>query len=216
MEQLTPAQIQDADLQDWRHLWRALYTRFDTGSFARGLSLVAAIGEAAEAAGHHPDITLTYPSVAIRLTSHDSGGVTAKDVDLARRISTIAAADGVPASPAGTAQVDLALDTADQGEIDTFWSSVLTGSPDNVDGDEIADPAGQAPLMWFQRTDAHETPRQRFHLDVQIPADELDARVEAAVAAGGRRVEDLGRGRAFVVVEDAQGNRACFCTVLDR
>ncbi|MGO1174237.1 MAG: 4a-hydroxytetrahydrobiopterin dehydratase [Actinomycetaceae bacterium] len=216
MEQLTTDAIQDADLRDWRHLQGALHTRFDTGDFRRGLALVSAIGEAAEAAGHHPDVTLTYPAVAIRLTSHDSGGVTRKDVDLARTISAVAAEQDVAAAPGGTTQVDLCLDTADQGAIDSFWSSVLTGSPDNVDGDEIADPAGRVPLMWFQQTSPHETPRQRFHLDVQVPADELDARVDAAIAAGGRRVEDMGRARAFVVLEDAEGNRVCFCTVLDR
>ncbi|MGC5629272.1 4a-hydroxytetrahydrobiopterin dehydratase [Georgenia sp. Z1344] len=216
MENLTADQVQDAALTDWRHLVNKLHSRFETGDFARGLSFVAAIGEVAEAAGHHPDVTLTYPSVTVSLTSHDSGGITPKDIDLARRISTIASADGIPAAPSGVAVVELALDTADQGAIDAFWSSVLTGSPDNVDGDEIVDPSGRAPTLWFQRTEPHDTPRQRFHLDVQVPADELDARVEAAVAAGGRRVEDMGRGRAFVVVEDAEGNRACFCTVLDR
>jgi 4a-hydroxytetrahydrobiopterin dehydratase len=71
------------------------------------------------------------------------------------------------------------------------------------------------PLLWFQHTDAHETPRQRFHFDLWVPPDVADERIAAAVAAGGRVVDDQNTP-SFVVLADPDGNRACVCTCLDR
>ena len=88
-----------ADLPDWRLLGAALHTRFRTGNFAAGLRLVNAIGEAAEAANHHPDLDLRYPHLDVKLYSHDAGGVTDRDLSLARRISELAAEQGVSAAP---------------------------------------------------------------------------------------------------------------------
>ncbi len=86
-------------LPDWRILFSTLTARFTTGDFATGLRLVQQIGEAAEEADHHPDLDLSYPRVDVRLTSHDVGGVTARDVRMARRISQLAADLGATAEP---------------------------------------------------------------------------------------------------------------------
>lgn len=95
---LSPDEITAASLEGWRHDDDALQITFRTGDFTTGLALVNQIGEAADAADHHPDLTLTFPTVAVTLTSHDVGGVTRRDVKMARRISDLAAAAG--ASPA--------------------------------------------------------------------------------------------------------------------
>ena len=84
-----------ADLPDWRMGDNALHTRYDTGNFAAGLRLVNAIGEAAEAANHHPDLDLRYPYLDVTLSSHDAGKVTDRDLSLAKRISELAAQQGV-------------------------------------------------------------------------------------------------------------------------
>jgi 4a-hydroxytetrahydrobiopterin dehydratase len=215
MDRLTNQQILDAGLTDWRRLAQALFARFRTGDFVSGLAFVTAIAEAAESADHHPDVTLTYPRVDLRLLSHDVGAVTTRDVDLARRISEIAQELGITAEPAGLAEVELALDTADAAAAGPFWAALLTGGTDAHHGDDVVDPTGQVPLLWFQDTDAHETPRQRFHLDVWVPHDVADERIAAAVAAGGRVVDDS-EAPSFVVLADPEGNRACVCTVLGR
>jgi 4a-hydroxytetrahydrobiopterin dehydratase len=80
-------------LDDWTFEDDALHAQFDTGDFATGLRLVNRIGEAAEAANHHPDVVLTYPSVEVTLTSHDAGGVTSRDVAMARKVSEFAEAE---------------------------------------------------------------------------------------------------------------------------
>jgi 4a-hydroxytetrahydrobiopterin dehydratase len=215
MEKLTSKEILDAGLDDWRLLAQALHARFHTGDFATGLAFVTAVTELAERAGHHPDVTLTYPFVDLKLVSHDVSRVTRRDLDLARRISEIAREQGVDADPGATSEIELALDTADLAAVGPFWAALLTGSRDSLAGDDVVDPGGRVPLLWFQHTDAHDTPRQRFHLDVWVPHDVADERIAAAVAAGGRVVDD-GNAPAFVVLADPEGNRACVCTCLDR
>jgi 4a-hydroxytetrahydrobiopterin dehydratase len=215
-QKLTAQQVRETDgLDDWRLLLTGIRARFRTGDFATGLALVDRIGAAAEEADHHPDVSLTYPWVDLRLVSHDAGRVTQRDLDLAAEISEIARERGIPADPGAPAQVELALDTADLAAVGPFWAALLTGSTDALQGNDVVDPGGRVPLLWFQDTDAHETPRQRFHLDLWVPHDVAEDRVAAAVAAGGRVVDDS-HAPSFVVVADPEGNRACVCTILDR
>lgn len=63
---------------------------YATGTFAAGVRFVVAVGELADAADHHPDVDLRYPTVTLRLTTHDAGGLTTRDVDLAGRIDAAA------------------------------------------------------------------------------------------------------------------------------
>ena len=215
MADLTSRQILDAGLDDWRKLAQALHARFLTGDFVTGIGFLTAVTEAAEQANHHPDVTLTYPYVDLRLVSHDVGRLTQRDLDLARRISEIARERGVEAQPGVVAEIELALDTADLAAAGPFWAALLTGSADSVDGNDVVDPSGRVPLLWFQDTDAHETPRQRFHLDLWVPHDVAEPRIAAAVAAGGEVVDDT-NAPSFVVLADPEGNRVCVCTFLER
>ncbi len=215
MGTLTTTQVLDAGLADWRLLAQALHARFRTGAFAAGAAFVAAVAEVAEQANHHPDVTLTSPWVDVRLLSHDVSGITSRDVDLARRISGIAAAQGIGADPGVLAEVELALDTAALAALGPFWAALLTGSADAVDEDDVRDPRGRVPLLWLQQTEPHETPRQRFHVDLWVPHDAAADRIATAVAAGGRVVDDA-QAPTFVVLADPEGNKACVCTCLGR
>lgn len=215
METLTSRQILDAGLDDWRKLAQALHARFRTGDFVTGLRFVTAVTEAAEEASHHPDVTLTYPFVDLKLISHDVSRVTQRDIDLARRISEIARRQGIGAEPSAVTELELALDTADLAAVGPFWAALLTGTPDSLTGDDVVDPSGRVPLLWFQHTDGHPTPRQRFHIDLWVPHDVAEQRIAAAVAAGGR-VVDSANAPSFVVLADQEGNRVCVCTCLER
>ena len=215
MEKLTTQQVLDAGLADWRLLAQALHARFLTGDFAAGLAFVTAVAEAAESANHHPDVTLTYTHVDLRLVSHDASAVTQRDVDLARRVSEVARKKGIDAQPSAVTELELALDTADLAAVGPFWAALLTGSTDALAGNDVVDPSGRVPLLWFQGTDAHDVPRQRFHVDLWVPHDLAEERIAAAVKAGGRVVDDA-NAPSFVVLADAEGNKACVCTCLDR
>ncbi|KAA1415456.1 4a-hydroxytetrahydrobiopterin dehydratase [Nocardioides humilatus] len=83
-------------VQDWTILGSGeVGATFKTGSFARGVDLIARIGALADAANHHPDVDLRYPSVAVRLSTHEIGGLSERDVALAREISAAAAELGI-------------------------------------------------------------------------------------------------------------------------
>lgn len=211
MDTLTHTQFTEAGLDDWRDLAQGIHARFATGDFATGLRFVTAVGQAAEEAGHHPDVALTYPHVDIMLVSHDAGGLTQRDLDLAGQISGLARDSGISSVVEDLVEVELSLDTADQEAVGPFWAALLTGSTDNFADGQVSDGGGRVPLLWFQDTVAHETPRQRFHLDVWVPTELAEQRIAAAVAAGGTVVDD-GAAPAFVVLADAEGNRACVCT----
>ena len=202
-------------LGDWQGLPDCIGARFLTGDFATGLDLVAEIGNLAEAAGHHPDVTLTFPHVDIRLTSHDTGAVTERDLNLAGQISEAAASASVKADPSVPALLELGLDTAHQGAIAPFWAALLTGDASNVSGPDVIDPAGQMPLLWFQDCEEHEVPHQRLHVDVSVPAAVAPVRIKAAVEAGGTIVDES-QAPSFTVLADADGNRACVCTLAGR
>lgn len=207
---LSPQEIEAQGLPDWRVLFDVLHARFETGSFAKGLDLVNRIGAAAEERNHHPDVDLTYPRVDVRLTSHDVGGVTSRDIDLASAISGFAADVGATPAPHTVQVLELALDSADHEEIKPFWAAVL-GLQETDESDELVDKSGRLPTLWFQSTDPHEPPRQRFHVDIRVPPEVAEARVQAALDAGGTLVSDE-RAPAFWVLADAQGNKACVTT----
>jgi 4a-hydroxytetrahydrobiopterin dehydratase len=202
--------VEAEGLSDWRLLFSALHARFRTRSFAAGLELVNRIGEEAEAMNHHPDLDLRYPHLNVRLTSHDSGGVTARDIRLARKVSEFAASANVAADPSAVSVLELALDSEDYRAIKPFWRAVLAMRDSRAE-EELVDPDGALPTLWFQETDAHEPPRQRFHVDVRVPPEVARERIDAALAAGGTLVSEE-HAPSFWVLADAQGNKACVTT----
>ncbi len=195
-------------LDDWRVLLGALHTRYLTRRFATGLELVDRIGAAAEEADHHPDIDLRYFHVNLKLVSHDVGGLTRRDVAMARRISEVAAELGVSAAPDRVQAVEIALNTTDTGVLLPFWEAVLGG---DASGDEIVDRGGDSPGMWFQGTEDVSPGAMRFHVDVTVPHDVARDRIRAALDAGGTLVDES-HAPAFWVLHDPQGNAACICT----
>jgi 4a-hydroxytetrahydrobiopterin dehydratase len=208
-DKLTAAEVEDAGLQDWRVLVSALHASFRTGSMARGMELGTRIAAAADAANHHPDLTITYPRLHVTLTSHDAGGLTRRDVDSARAISALAAELGIEAEPAAPVQLEVAIDAMDIAAVKPFWEAVL-GYRSSGDV-ESSDPFGRQPTFWFQQMDEPRPQRNRLHIDVHVPHDVAEARVGSALEAGGTLVSDAA-APSFWVLADAEGNEACICT----
>ena len=210
-----PADIAaDPTLTDWRYVVGSIRAEFVAPSFPDGAALIAAIADAAEAADHHPALHLRWPgAVRVDLWSHDAGGVTARDLALARTVSTLAAAAGATPRPAGVQVLEMTIDTADADRIRPFWMAVL-GYGDDPDA-FVDDPAGFGPPIVFQPMDDGRSQRNRIHFDINVPHDVAEQRVAAALAAGGTLVSDA-RARAWWVLGDADGNEACICTWQDR
>lgn len=212
MVRLSGARIARENLTGWAYLAGGLQTRIRTSDFAAGLSLVNAIAIAATKLDHHPDLDLRSSHVDVRLSSRDAHGVLSPDLQLAWAISAIVAAAGLEQECASVSRLELALDTAAFGTVLPFWREVLaTGQPNarKLD-DELRDPFGALPLIWFQKS-GHEEPRQRWHLDLWLDPTEVPSRIDAALAAGGTLVSDE-HAPSFWVLADPEGNKVCLNT----
>jgi 4a-hydroxytetrahydrobiopterin dehydratase len=96
-----------------------------------------------------------------------------------------------------------------------FWQAV-TGyvdepGPSELGDSALLDPLRRGPAIWFQQMDAPRPQRNRIHLDVDVPAELAQPRIEAALAAGGTLV-NADEAPAFWVLADPEGNEACICT----
>jgi len=80
-----------SELPGWIFLDNSIERQFEFPDFGAAMKFVNRVAEAAEEANHHPDIDIRYNKVMMSLTSHDSGGVTARDLRLAKLIADIAA-----------------------------------------------------------------------------------------------------------------------------
>jgi len=214
---LSASQVNRLDgLGDWTYVLGFLQAEFRCSSFADGAGLVAAIAQLADDADHHPDVDLRYPgAVLVRLQTHTAGEVTDLDVELARGISALAGDAGAGiATDRAVQQMEIAIDTLDHNKIWPFWAAVLDYR--YIERFQaMVDPRGQSPTIWFQELDEPRPIRNRIHFDITVPPSEVDARIEATLAAGGTLVSDE-RARAFWILADPDGNEVCVCTWQDR
>ena len=79
-----------ANLTDWVRDGDAIRKSYTRPSFADAIAFVVRIGFLAEAADHHPDLDIRWRTVHVTLSTHDAGGITAKDLELASRIDAVA------------------------------------------------------------------------------------------------------------------------------
>jgi 4a-hydroxytetrahydrobiopterin dehydratase len=213
-ETITPQRFHEANgVEDWRVLTNVAHAHFRTGSFAAGVVLVDAIGRLADAANHHPDVDLRYASVTVRLTTHSVGGLSERDVELAREISAAARELSVPADPTAVQMVQVAIDALVHPDVMPFWRAVLGYR--QVGDEDLLDPRSSGPPFWFQQMDAPRPQRNRIHIDVFVPHDQAEARVAAAIAAGGHLVSDE-NAPAWWTLADAEGNEVDVATWMGR
>lgn len=220
-------QIAGADLSDWRKLAQGLHARFLTEDFAAGASFVAAVGEEGDSIGHHPRVSMGPGFVDLKLITADAvyrddddgtelvfEWVTQQDVDLARRISSVAAERGLTAAPAAVSHIELGLDAAESSTIAPVWAALLTGIAEaqghGSPSDEIRDPAGRVPNLWFGDPDEGGAARHTFHVEVYVAPEVVEERIAAAISAGGTVVDDS-QSPGLTVLADQEGNRGVIC-----
>jgi 4a-hydroxytetrahydrobiopterin dehydratase len=91
---LSDAEIQQAltHLPGWKRNGKVIERLYQFDDFIKAMGFVNQIAEAAEAVNHHPDIFISYNKVTLSLISHDSGGVTQRDIKMASRINELSPA----------------------------------------------------------------------------------------------------------------------------
>jgi 4a-hydroxytetrahydrobiopterin dehydratase len=210
----------------WRYLLGTLQAAVPVRSLAQASEVAAAAVDACGPdADAHLRVDLRADRVELSVQARASNAATGRDTRLAHRIDAALAGLGLsPAGPTSAASprpvqaLELAIDALDIPAIRPFWKAVLGYADEpGSDGDQIAivDPAGQLPAIWFQQMDSPRPQRNRIHFDITVAHDEAEPRVRAALAAGGRLVDDS-FARSCWVLADAEGNEACVCTWTDR
>ncbi|MGD9692609.1 MAG: 4a-hydroxytetrahydrobiopterin dehydratase [Phycisphaerales bacterium] len=87
MSKLTPEQIKKrlAETPEWSELNDAIQRTYQFKDFAASIRFVNSVAALAEEMDHHPDILVRYNKVTLTLSTHDAGGITAKDFELAKK-----------------------------------------------------------------------------------------------------------------------------------
>lgn len=216
---ITPKEFHESKgVEDWRVVGDGACAFFRTGSFAASARLVQAIGGLAGLDEHPPIIDLRRDGVTVRLITYtpDWYGTSQRDVALARQISVVARKLGVPADPSAVQTVLFTIDARVSAEVMPFWRAVL-GYEYRADNptEDLIDPRGRGPSIWFQKTDEPPLQDFRIHVDVWVPHDQVEARIAAAIAAGGHLVTDK-YAPAWWTLADAEGNVADVATTRGR
>lgn len=189
---------------DWVVLHGGACAVFTVASLQHGLRLATTI---AEVPGLDESVLLTAGArtLTVRLT-RELWGLDATHVAVAREISRRARELGARADRSAVREVQLAV-AAKPAEVDvTFWRAVL--GYDAAADDNAVDPLGHGPTVWLQELDEDKPLRHAMHVDVSVAKEHAEARVAAALAAGGTIVQDVHAPAAWIL-SDPAGNRVC-------
>ncbi|MFG2892302.1 VOC family protein [Streptomyces sp. NPDC048248] len=211
VERIRPQQFHETSgLEDWRVVGEGACAYFRTGALTSGARLVQAISELPGVGDGQPDIDLRHEGVTVRLitVSDDYYGLTGRHIELARQISAVARALDLPADPSMVQTVQVTVDALARADVVAFWRALLGYQDRANSGEDLIDPRRRGAPFYFQQMDAPRPQRNRLHVDVWVPYDQAEARIAAALAAGGRLVNDAD-APSNRVLADPEGNEAC-------
>lgn len=196
-------------LTGWRVVRGRLETAIKAPSFTEAVAFVQRVAEIAEEQNHHPDVDLRYNRVRVRVFSHDVGAITARDTRFAAAVDAVVEEAGLVRELERIGGTVITIDAVEISAVKPFWKAI-TGYRETQD-DYLDDPSGILPSLWFQPAEEPRGQRSTTHVDVYVAHDQTEARVQAALDAGGRLVTDA-YAPGFWVLADAEGNEACVCT----
>ena len=197
----------------WRIVRDDASLHFRTESFAAGVALVDAIGGMVETEHDRPAVDLRSDGVTVRLGANREGRFSERDLVFAQQISGAARELGAAADLTGLQHIQVAIDALVIPDVLPFWRAVL--GYEQVGDEDLLDPHLEGPPLWFQQMDAPRPQRNRIHVDLYVPHDEAEARVAAAIAAGGRVVNDA-NAPGWWTLADPEGNEVDVASWPDR
>jgi 4a-hydroxytetrahydrobiopterin dehydratase len=219
-DKLTPTQFRESEgVDDWRVLGDGANAYFRTGSYEASARLVQAICELPGVDDQRPDIDVRHDGVTVRMVAfiEGYGGMLRSHVELARKISAAARKLGLSADPSAVQSLLVIPGATDRPGVMPFWRAVLGYEPRlDSPAEDLVDPHGRTVPFWFEQM---KEPRPdgggAIHIAVWIPYDQAEARIAAALAAGGRMVRDE-FAPSWWTLADPAGNEADIATVKDR
>jgi 4a-hydroxytetrahydrobiopterin dehydratase len=219
-EFITPSQFHESEgVEDWRLTSEGATAFFRTRSFHESTRFLQAISELPGIEDHPPAVDVRHDGITVRLITYtdDYFGPGQRDVELARLISKAAHKLSLSADPAAVQSVLIIPGAVDTAEVMPFWRAVLGYVPRRDSADEdLVDPRDRGPAFWFEQMDE---PRSdgggSIHVAIWVPYEQAEARIAAALAAGGRMVRDE-FAPAWWTLADPAGNEADIATTHSR
>jgi 4a-hydroxytetrahydrobiopterin dehydratase len=173
---------------DWRVTGAGPHAVFTADSLSQAAGFVAPVAEAAERFGVLPDIDVRPEAVVVRIPNRDPEGIPAAAAGFAAAVSREARDRGLTPAPALIQSIGVYVAQHSQVDARPFFRAAL-GYEDLGDTDAV-DPLRCGPQLAFNPISGDIPARGRTHFDVFVPADQAQARVDAALAAGGRLADD--------------------------
>jgi 4a-hydroxytetrahydrobiopterin dehydratase len=198
--------FREADgVHDWVVLHGGAAAVFRVPSVREAAQLAGAIADVDGVEGSGTLMTIGDGRLTVRLT-RDLWQLEERHIELARAVSAAARAQGANVDRGAVQEVQLAIaakpDSIDLG----FWRAVLGYAPQA--DDNTVDPLGHGSTVWMQELDAAKPLRHAMHVDVSVAREQAEARLAAAVAAGGRVVDDSEAPNSWILADPA-GNKVC-------
>ena len=220
VDKLIPRQFQQSDgVEDWRVLGEGACAFFPTASFEASVRFAQAIAALSGIADDPPDVDIRRDGVTVRTVTNSDGyyGMSKRNVEIARQVSAAAREQGLTADPSVVQNLLIIPGALKVADVMPFWRAALGYEPrlDSPDEDLI-DPRDRGPAFWFETMDE---PRAdgggAIHIVVWVPYDQAQARVDAALAAGGRMVHDK-NAPSWWTIADPAGNQIDIATTNSR
>jgi Glyoxalase-like domain len=173
---------------DWRVTATGPQAVFTANSLAHAASLVAHVVAAADRFAVLPDVDVRPEAIVVRVPYPSEDGIPTAAAPFAAAVSEAAAELQLTADPARAQAVGIYVAQHSQADVRPFFMAAL-GYDAFGEGDAV-DPLRCGPQLAFNPITGDSPSRGRTHFDVFVPADQVRARVDAALAAGGRLVDD--------------------------
>jgi 4a-hydroxytetrahydrobiopterin dehydratase len=217
---ISPKQFHESEgVEEWRVIGDGACAYFRTGSFAAGARLAEAISQLPGVEDHAPDVDLRHDGVTVRLITYtdDYYGVSQRDVEMARRIAAAARRLGLSADPSAVQSLLVIPGASSTAEVVPFWRAALGYEPRrDSPAEDLVDPRSRWPGFWFEQM---KRPRGddggAIHVAIWVPCEQAQARIAAALAAGGRMVREE-FAPSWWTLADAAGNEVDIATVRGR
>ena len=219
MEPINPSDfLATPAVEDWRLLSDGANAFFATASLAESVRLLEAIAAIPGIDEHPPAVDVRADGVTVRTVTFEPGfdGLSSRDLEVARAVSSAARALGCVADPSRLQSL-LVIPGAPGGtDVLPFWRAALDYDqrPDSPDED-LVDPRGRSTPFWFERMKEARGGGGAIHLAVWLPPEQARARVDAALAAGGHIVRD-DFAPSWWTLADAAGNEVDISSIEGR
>jgi 4a-hydroxytetrahydrobiopterin dehydratase len=216
---ISPKQFHESEgVEEWRVVGDGACAYFRTGSFAASARLVQAISQLPGIEEHPPDVDVRHDGVTVRLITYtdDYYGMSRRDVEMARRISAAARQLDLAADPSAVQSLLVIPGATSTAEVMPFWRAALGYEPRrDSPAEDLVDPHGRGPGFWFEQMNEPRADGGAIHVAAWVPYEQAEARIAAALAAGGRMVRDE-FAPAWWTLADAAGNEVDIATTRGR